>query len=244
MNPAGGLRYHWRAFRHSRSLWQPFRWALGEWLLGWQPPERTLVIVGPSAGYLMQPYLFERFDRVVCLEPDPLARFLFRRKLARAPLERRPTLEFISDDRLIQHPEGLHELLESLGDVAVLFSNVLGQLRALLAVASSEAAELCRIKAEVRRVLAGRSWASFHDRVSGRLRPSFEQPLIADSRLSDAEVLSSLYVPDEPGLTGESELLDHLTERLFPAEREHVYFYWELEPGSFHLIEAVHAVRA
>ena len=62
-NPAGGLRYHLRAYRHSARLWQPFRWTLGEWLLGWRPPETTLALFGPSGGYCLQPFLLERFAR-------------------------------------------------------------------------------------------------------------------------------------------------------------------------------------
>lgn len=242
-NPAGGLRYHWRAFRHGSELWQPFRWALGEWLLAWEPPETTLVLVGPSGGYTVQPFLFERFERVVCLEPDPLAKLVFRRRLAAAPLERRPLLDFISDDRLVSHPERLPELLESLGDTAVLFSNVLGQLRVLLDVSSSEAPGLLRIKEEVRRAITGRSWASFHDRVSGRVRPEFNQPLIAEGRLTDPEVISILYSGDGVTVESDPNLLDHLTEGLFPEDLSYAYFTWELAPGWFHLIEGVRAVR-
>jgi len=243
MNPAGGLRYHWRAFRHGNRLWQPYRWALGEWLLGWTPPEKNLVIVGPSGGYAVQPFLFERFERVICLEPDPVARFLFRRKLARAPLERRPGLEFISDDRLVSHPERLPELLDDVGDAAILFSNVLGQLRVLLEVSSADVPAFARVKKEVQRAMSGRSWASFHDRVSGRLEPSFEQPLLVNGRLSDAEVISVLYSGDGTSFADETELLDHLTEGLFPEALEHAYFVWELAPGWFHVIEGVRAIR-
>lgn len=244
LNPAGGLRYHLRAWRHGARLWQPFRWALGEWLLGWEPPERTLVLIGPSAGYCLQPFLFERFEHVVCLEPDPVARFLFARRLLRAPLERRPTLELVAEDHLLREPERLLRLLERLGESAVLFSNVLGQLRVLLEVTDLEAPELVRVHAVVRQSIAGRSWVSFHDRVSGELRLDFAQPLVADGRLSDAEVLEHLY--EQPGETDVARvgLVDHLTAGLFPTELPHAYFAWELEPGWFHAIEAVRAVRA
>jgi hypothetical protein len=245
LNPAGGLRYHLRALRHSRSLWQPFRWALGEWLLDWRPPETTLLLVGPSGGYNLQPFLFERFQRVVCLEPDPVARAVFARRLAKAPLDARPKLEFVSDDYLLQHPERLLELLEGLGSACVLFSNVLGQLRALLQVASSDAPELVRVREGVHEALVGRSWASFHDRVSGFARPTFDGVVIADARLTDDEVIAAAY---EDSVTAtqlaNTELLDHLTEGFFPANLPHAYFVWELGPGLFHLIEGVCSARA
>ncbi|HLV64515.1 MAG TPA: hypothetical protein VKY73_01830 [Polyangiaceae bacterium] len=244
LNPAGGVRYHLRAFRYGAKLWQPFRWALGEWLLGWEPPERTLVLLGPSGGYCLQPFLFERFERVVCLEPDPVARFVFQRRLSRAPLERRPVLELVAEDHLLEDPERLLRLLERLGESAVLFSNVLGQLRVLLGVTEREAPELVRVHAAVARAIEGRSWVSFHDRLSGELRLDFAQPLVADGRLSDAEVLEHLYA--QPGETDPAPLglTDHLTAGLFPSELPHAYFAWELEPGLFHAIEAVRAVRA
>lgn len=244
-NPAGGLRYHWRAFRHAGRLWQPYRWALGEWLLGWEPPERTLIVVGPSGGYAVQPFLFERFERLICLEPDPLARYVFRRRLARAPLERHPRLEFITDDRLVHHPERLVELAEGLPDAAILFTNVIGQLRVLLPATSADDPGLARIRSAIATVIAGRSWASFHDRVSGRLRPEFNQPLTADGRLSDEEVLSVLYGQDAdtPGGFEGLELLDHLTAGFFPEELPYGYFVWELEASWYHVIEGVRACR-
>lgn len=245
LNPAGGLRYHLRALRHSRVLWQPFRWALGEWLLGWTPPETTLVLVGPSGGYNLQPFLFERFQRVVCLEPDPVARAIFARRLAKAPLDVRPKLEFVKEDQLLKEPERLQKLLDGLGSCALLFSNVLGQLRALLEVSSSDAPELLRVREAVQQALIGRSWASFHDRVSGFVRPSFEGLRTADVRLSDEELVAAAYDDStSQANAGESELLDHLTEGFFPANLPHAYFVWELGPGLFHLIEGVCSARS
>lgn len=243
INPAGGLRYHLRALRYSRALWQPFRWALGQWLLDWNPPEKTLVIVGPSAGYNLQPFLFERFERLICLEPDPLARALFTRRLRQAPLDPRPKLEFVKSDHLLEEPERLLELLARVGPSGVLFSNVLGQLRALLDVANTDDPKLARVREAVHKVLAGRSWASFHDRVSGCVRPSFEGVQITDARLDDKELIEAAYEGAELGAHGQNELLDHLTEGFFPVTQAHAYFVWELEPGLFHLIEGVCSAR-
>jgi hypothetical protein len=249
VNPAGGLRYHVRAARYSRKLWQPFRWAVGEWLLGWNPPETTLVIVGPSGGYNLQPFLFERFEKVVALEPDPVARYLFRRRLSRAPLERHPSLEMLSEDHLLAEPERLVTLLEE-RQACVLFSNVLGQLPVLLDTAEPEAPALARIRRAIARMIEGRSWASFHDRVSGELRPALEGPIHADGRLTDAQILQAFYGEADSAQTSKAppepprELQDHLTEGLFPEALPHIYFSWELEPSVYHLIEGVRAVRA
>jgi hypothetical protein len=240
MNPAGGIRYHLRALRFRGDQWQAFRWAIGEWLLDWQPKEPTLLLVGPSAGYCLQPFLFERFELVVCLEPDPVARYLFKRKLTKAPLDHMPKLEFIAQDHLVRNPERLPKLLEQLPATCVLFSNVLGQLRGLLNVDDDDGPEFARIKHAMAEAIRGRSWASFHDRVSGYARPTCEHAVTSNSRLSDAEILELLYSETPRNRRNRNlKLIDHLTAGLLPANLPHSYFSWELEPGRFHLIEAV-----
>lgn len=240
LNPAGGLRYHLRALRYCNRQWKPFRWAIGEWLLGWRPRESNLLLVGPSAGYCLQPFFFERFERIVCLEPDPVARSLFRRRLRRAPLERQPRLEFIADDHLVHHPEKLTQLLGQLPDTCLLFSNVLGQLRVLLGTQDRTDPQLQRIESAIAQSIEGRSWASFHDRISGDQHPMQDYPVTSNSRLSNQEILEEFF-----GLSarGEEERsvrwVDHLTEGLFPADLPHQYLTWEIEPGRFHVIEAV-----
>jgi len=250
LNPAGGLRYHLRGFRHARALWWPFRFALAEWLYGWQPPERRLVLVGPSAGYCLEPLTLERFDEIICLEPDPVARFLFARRLRRAKLERLPRLRFEARDLILEDPARFAAFLAEIGEAAVLFSNFLGQMRVLLDLAGPDA-RLEAVKRSIVAALEGRSWASFHDRVSGALRPLAREPLDADRRLSNDEITAIYFGAhtldrDDRVLIaagGERPLLDHLTEGMFPAERPHRYFVWELEPGQFHLIEATCQAR-
>ena len=239
-NRAGGVNYHLRARHYAKTLWEPFRWALGEWLLAWQPPEENLVLVGPSAGYNLQPFLFERFERVIVLEPDPIARWLFSRRLARAPLERRPRIERVADDHLVYHPERLLPLLERCEPCAILFGNVIGQLSALLDRETPDE-QILAVRRAVQAGLAGRSWASFHDRVSGPLPPNVEGMVRAPRRWSDDEVLAHAYDTSQgPTVV---ELVDHYTEDFFPNDLPHAYFRWELGPGVYHLIEAVAAVE-
>jgi hypothetical protein len=239
-NPAGGVRYHLRALQYSKSLWQPFRWAIGEFLLRFQPNATTLLVVGPSAGYCLQPFLFERFERLVCLEPEPIARYFFSRRIKQATLERTPKIEFITEDHLVKHPERLPKLAAGLGDCAVLFSNVLGQLRGLLEIDELEHPKLLHVRNAIREVTANHAFVSFHDRVSGRIRPSFVPPFRSSHRLSDDEVATELYKHTLIGDQAEAvTLLDHFTSELFNAELPHEYFTWQLEPGSYHLIEGV-----
>lgn len=240
LNDAGGLRYHLRGFRYAENLWQPFRLQLAEWLYAWKPPEKRLVVVGASGGWCIQPFFFERFEEVLCLEPDPVAHLVFRRRLARAPLETRPKLRFEREDHLLAEPMRLVRLLEAEG-AAVLFSNVLGQLRVLLGADSETDARLVAVRGAVAEACRARSWASFHDRVSGGDEPDLAQPFHARARLSDAELMRRFFpVPKARAIAGDgsAELLDHLTNGFFPVAREHAYFSWPLMPGVFHVIEA------
>lgn len=246
LNEAGGLRYHLRGVRYAENLWQPFRFALAEWLYAWQPPEKKLVVVGASGGWCVQPFFYERFTEVLCLEPDPLAHFFFRRRLARAPLESRPRLRFERRDHLLGDSTALVRLLEAEGDAAVLFTNVVGQLRVLLDAQSADDAPLAAVRAAIRAATAGRSWASFHDRVSGPLEPELTAAAHVERRLTDAEIIRRFFPALEVGAVrsdGSGELLDHLTAGFFPADRPHTYFSWPLMPGVFHVIEATCGVR-
>jgi hypothetical protein len=225
-------------------LWAPFRWHLGEWLYGWDPPEPKLVVVGPSAGWCIQPFFFERFEEVLCLEPDSIAHFLFRRRLERAPLDRRPKLRFEASDHLLADPGRLLGLLEREGPTALLFSNVIGQIRVLLGNQSEEDEPFRAVRAGVRSALSGRSWASFHDRVSGKPEPALAGAFTNEQRLDDAEIIELFYPVLEGSRAraieagGRGDLLDHLTAGFFPAELPHTYFSWQLLPGLFHLVEA------
>lgn len=246
LNEAGGLRYHWRGFRYADNLWSPFRFALAEWLYAWEPPEKKLVVVGASGGWCVQPFFFERFTDVLCLEPDPVAHFVFRRRLASAPLEARPKLRFEARDHVLADPTALVRLLDAEGDTAVLFTNILGQLRVLLGADALDDARLTAVRDAVHAATRSRSWASFHDRVSGVLEPQLDAPARAATRLTDADVVRRFFPAVEASAAradGSGELLDHLTAGFFPEDRPHAYFSWQLMPGVFHLIEATCGVR-
>jgi hypothetical protein len=250
-NPAGGVFYHLRAMRHAAQRWQPFRVALADWLESWKPPERALALVGPSAGYTLPVAWLGRFERLLVLEPDPLARWLLAQRLARVAGPG-PQLEFVPSDHFVHHSELLLPLLVERGQPAVLFCNVVGQLMALLGPRGE--VQLEKIRDMVSQVLAGRSWASYHDRVSGSPRPILEQGTLSVSRWSDEALLRGAYGVAErdeataPRLNGNealprpAELLDHYTEGFFPPSLPHRYFSWELERGTHHLIEGVYQI--
>lgn len=164
-DPSGGLGYHWLAWRR-RAVWQPFHARLRTWLEGWRPDADTLVLVGPSGGYALDTAFLSRWRAITVLEPDPLARFLLRRRFAQRPVR------FARLDALAL-PDGPAALAAQFPDAALLFCNVLGQI--------GGADEVVRRGAALRRALAAHAWASWHDVLSSRVRPSGTLPEAAAS---------------------------------------------------------------
>lgn len=238
LNPAGGLRYHVRAWA-SGERWDGFRAALACWLAEFEPRSSRALLVGPSAGYTFPDAFLRRFSAITVLEPDPIAGFLLTRRLRRLGVA-----ELILDPRdqllspLLGHGfgRGLAGLLDADPERALIFGNVLGQSSFLLADAEFE-----RFKAAFREQiwprLERRAWLSFHDRLSGSLAPMFSGRYCATPRLDDASVLSELYPRDPAGET--VELFDHRSDGFFPSTLPHAYFNWPIDRGRHHLIEAV-----
>jgi hypothetical protein len=77
-------------------------------------------------------------------------------------------------DHLVLHPERLLGRVEALGQPALLCSNLLGQVPILLAAGKAAPQRIEGVREAVRAAILGRSFASFHDRVSGELKPEFE----------------------------------------------------------------------
>jgi hypothetical protein len=227
-SPAGGVVYHLRALKYSSRLWQPFRLQLETWLQGWNPPEKRLVLIGPSAGYSLNRAWLSRFDEIICLDPDRLAKTLFIARLR--PHKLIWSLEnYLELKTPKEQMQGFGKFIESYSDSAVLFSNFLGQLHLMT--------DTWPWKTGVTQILNGHSWASYHDRVSGPLPPKFTPPYRSTARLSDALIIEKLYsTPPE-----DVELIDHDTDGFFPKAREHTYLTWQLRPHWYHLIEAVHS---
>lgn len=236
LNPAGGLRYHARALLGVRA-WAPFRAALAEWLSELQAGPKRALLVGPSAGYTFPDAFLRRFDSVTVLEPDPIAAFLIARRLrglgvAQVHVQTRDQLI----GPLLDGAPGLPELLRADPEQVLIFGNVLGQTRFLCPEAQFERFKLAFCE-RLQPLLAGRSWLSFHDRLSGTLAPRFRMPYRAPARLDDAAVLRDLYLADQGGAP--AELFDHHSDGFFPSALPHAYFHWQLDRTQHHLIEAV-----
>lgn len=214
-DPSGGLTYQLRAFRYRRSLWAGFHAAVAGWLGDWQPGCPSLVIIGPNAGHALPPGFLERFEQVIALEPDPIARHL---------LARRPDAHRLGFDKLdcLSTPSGPALLAARFPDAAFLFSNVLGQVAA---PAGSWSALLVRHLHE-------RHWASYHDVISTPRAPAHRAPLQSAAPLSLEALLAHFWGQ------GEITVTDHETLHL-GGHGPYGYAVWPITPARWHLVEWV-----
>lgn len=215
LHDSGGLAWHWRAWRNRRR-WQPFRDTLAAWLGAWQPRRPHLVLIGPSAGHTLPTDFLARFASITVLEPDPLARWLLRRRLAGLPLAF-DSLDAFADG-------GFARLVQAYPRHALLFCNVLGQL------APRDEAAAARWCAALRTALAGHAWASWHDLVSTARPPRRMQSCFSAGPLALEALLARFWDG------GELPLVDHGTLALAPdLPRSHAA--WPITPRYWHLVE-------
>lgn len=212
---SGGLNWHLRALARRGKLWRPFRDELATFLARWQPMTRTLILAGPSAGWCLPSEFLTRFDRIMAVDPDPWAQLLFRRLHPEARVGAWLKGDFfgVAADLLAAEP-----------DAAILFCNMLGQLR----FAGRDAAETDQLIAGIAPLLAGRSWASFHELLSGETDNN-PRCLSLAGRPHHEALLKQL------GLAG--EWLDHAASHVLPQTMPREIVPWRFAPGRVHLVE-------
>ena len=217
----GGLFWHMRALVARRSLWAPFRADLESWLAEWSPAGATLLLVGPSAGWCLPDTFLTRFERLHAVDIDPAAQPLFRllhgQRLRRAGV----ALSWSQGD-FFADPASV---LAASPGAAILFCNVAGQRCVQLRNADAVEAEMAAMKG----LLAGRSWASFHDLLSGDANAA-PPALQLRQHMGAHELLGAL------GFGG--EWFDHLTGGLLPQKSPRRILPWRFNRGRLHLIEA------
>lgn len=232
---SGGLVYHLRARKFQGSLWRPFSQQVSVWLKEWAPPNQEIVLIGPSAGYTLDLDFFSHFERIVFYEPDWLAGIFFKRRLHHTQQSiasgRIASLK-IEWKRLSFCHQNYLEVLEKHKRSALLFCNVLGQLRLDGQSASSLATFSRDLNSQLTQ-MPELNWASFHDRLSGPITPALSPEDLGklNERLSTRELVDVVYSDAIGG-----ELTDHETEQWFLTDRAR-YAAWQLRPYWTHLIE-------
>lgn len=226
-SPAGGLAYHLIARRRARTLWLTFRAQVRTWLATWFSSlhARELIVFGPSAGWTLPLDEFARFTQVVFVEPDPVARFLLRRRL---PASVKST--FIARADLLpwtsKRAGTFAEFLGAHPSAAVLFTNVLGQMALVSPRARTAGSEATLLRDEFLAALREREWASYHDLYSG---PS--EGAQARASRNPLEVFAA-------GTT----VIDHDTTWLAGGRTPQVAL-WPLTEDSIHIIDFVSSVK-
>jgi hypothetical protein len=237
MNPSGGLRWHWRAWRSQRQ-WQGTREHLAQWLESVQPASDQLLLLGPSAGWLLPSAFLTRFGQVHCWDIDPLAPFLFARRHGAALRAAGVHWTYQRGDAWAN----LDKLLAAHPEAAVLFDNLLGQLRfhgpGTGSEAAAHAASVERRITRLRRSLGGREWGSVHDLLSGPGRlaePGQEMPMRRRKLRGGAQLAQDGWLA---GLQPQGEWLDHLTAAVFAPGTTVYDIAWPFKPGYWHWLQA------
>ena len=163
MNHSGGLLWHARAWRR-QGAWRGTCNHIRQWLEQVQPNSSQLVIIGASAGWMMPSPWLQRFSSVSTIDIDRWAAPLFRMRHGAALKSSGTQLRCDTGDAL----GDLQTLLAAHPDAAVLFDNVLGQLRFMHDSVDETVSCLDMIKQR----LVGREWGSLHDAYSGAVRRS------------------------------------------------------------------------
>ncbi len=228
VNPTGGLRWHWKAWRAQRR-WAATTAQLADWLHETTPEAQTLVVIGSSAGWMLSGHWLARFREVHTWDIDPLAGRLFA--------WRHGALLHQGGTRL-QHHRGdgmaaLPALIRSMPEALFWFDNVLGQLRFLAPdpdQVESRLGQLHKLMQPVR-------WGSVHDRFSGPTDGSvgLPPPRMGQAGWSAQDPRTQDWLRQ---LHARSPWGDHLTQAVFPAGTPTLNLGWAIHPGHHHWLEA------
>jgi hypothetical protein len=217
IRPSGGLYWHWRAFR-SRTQWLSFSREIGHWLEGFRPVGEGLLLVGPSGGWSMAGEWLASFQHIAMIDPDPAAQVIFKlrhyQKLCHVTYQwERGRFEDWLPEKLQQYPQH-----------AILFCNVLGQLR-------YERPDYEQVLARLPSQLKGRHWASYHDCLSS-------EGQVFDPSLKAYNSHARMDETDLKRLKLGGVWTDHGTQGLFHSQHVVRYIPWWFSKTRLHWVQA------
>ncbi len=234
MNRTGGLFWHWRAWQR-QSQWQGACDDIGQWLGQVQPAHQELVIIGASAGWMMPVRWLQGFKKITTFDIDSWAAPLFRWRHGRQLQASGTELLCSTSDALTP----LDAVLHAHPKAAVLFDNVLGQLRFQQPSIDLACAQIDKISRSMR----GREWGSVHDAYSGPVYPA--RSAAGAPRSHPSVRLAHPSPAQNPELTqfsarfnARGDWLDHLTANLFPSGTPVHHIAWPYAPNYSHWLQA------
>lgn len=221
------LRWHLRAWR-SQSRWVRTRAAIAEWLALAPQGHDDLLLFGASAGWMMDDSFLSRFRRIDAIDFEvasgPLFKFNHRRVIGRYRID----VQFHDAEALSR----LEEFLALRPQALVLFDNVLGQYTLTCRDVAQAEATLAGLASR----LAGRTWGSLHDAVSGPGRVLGVAQEAAPLALEPGRAWPQDALLDAVGATGQWR--DHLTQVVLPPQVSSWLIPWQLVPGYWHWLQA------
>lgn len=244
MNPSGGVRWHWKAWRSQR-LWEATCKDIATWLAEKQIAQTQLLLIGASAGWMMPSNFLSRFRKVIAHDIDPIAAPLFRWRHGKALSASGTELIFQRGDAL----NHLTEVLQAHHQALVLFDNVLGQIR----FHHPDVDEASHRIASIARRLRGRHWGSIHDVYSGPVRTPISQrahiPMMRSvqspkptastrKRAGQEEPQRAAFAAFGSQLDADGAWLDHLTGDLFPPGTVVNHIAWPHLDDYCHWLQA------
>ena len=239
MNPSGGLQWHFRAWR-SKALWSPSCGQLAAWLAQSQPKSKQLILLGPSAGWMLPSAWLQRFDYIHAIDLDPLAPWLFARRHGAALQAGGVRWQYQRADALTELPR----LLQAYPYACVFFDNLLGQLRFHASKGQDPLQFAAHHLTQIRRYLQGREWGSVHDLLSGPAKGLSSVQDFPASRIemsSASPPLAQTHQPDTTWLAAarpHGQWLDHLTDSVFPPSTAVLNMAWAFKPRYWHWLQA------
>jgi hypothetical protein len=198
---------------------------------------KELLLIGASAGWMMPSAWLQRFEKVTTFDIDIFAAPLFRRRHGPALQASGTQLRCHTSDALTH----LQTVLRAHRRAAVLFDNVLGQVRFHHPTVDEASQRIETITTALR----GRSWGSIHDAYSGKVVPS---PRPLPSRLKtlqtphhvsdSARMASQDFSEFGKQLQPQGEWLDHLTANVFPEGTPISHIAWPYSTHYCHWLQA------
>lgn len=222
LNPAGGLRYHFTASVRKKS-WQNFKNELNEWMMNWNPKSESVVLVGPSAGYLITDEFLKKFKQIEAWDIDPLAPVLFKKQHPKIKVKWKKKDWFKTFLMANQKPNL---------NTAYVFTGILGQLSFLV----KDDQEYDKVFKALNEFLSDTPFLSFHDRwVSHQ---SFKKPhpnaLMSTETLDIPKIIKHFWEYSEDQVIEEHEL-----GKLYRHSRSFFYGAWDLRNKEHHIIEGI-----
>jgi hypothetical protein len=230
----------------SLNRWLPTREKIAQFLAGIETTQTHLLLIGPSAGWMLPTPWLTRFKQVDVVDIDPLVPLLFGLRHGKVLREHGTQLRFHRQDAIA----GLPQLLREHSQACVWFDNVLGQVSVRLGDEDIAERQLRHLKL----LLQGRSWGSLHDMYSGPIDPDMALPelkTLAFRRLDDADDETAQVQVDgkQQALNMAAQALltqlnaqgvwhDHATSGVFVPHTSTTLIPWAFKPHYWHWLQA------